>query len=362
MRFCTVEGVVIGGLCACVPSNEVDNEIAGKGLFGDEVKNIIKATGIQTRRICPPGSGVTALDLCVAAAKKLFEKTPRSVHSSRSVPSIDEVGGILFVTQTPDHDIPNNSSRAAYLLGLSSDCAAVDTSFGCSGYVYGLWLGASMARSIEAPILLLDGETHSYFTSPKDRGTSLLFGDAGTATLILPGGGERWHFGFLTDGSRHDVLMIPEGRSRRPFNERSLEYKTWPDGGVRRPIDIYMDGMAVFNFVVRNVPGCLASLMERCGVTAEELDLLLLHQANLYMMKQVAKKLKIPLEKMPVSLDRYGNSSSATIPVTLCSELQKPIANKSFRVLASGFGAGLSISAVSMNLGPCACPGVIEYP
>ncbi|MDR2137323.1 MAG: ketoacyl-ACP synthase III [Synergistaceae bacterium] len=341
----------------------MDNAVAGKELFGEEIENTIKATGIRTRRVCPPGGGVTALDLSVAAAKTLLKNhSPNYAISPNYSISPSGVGGVLFVTQTPDHDIPNNSSRAAHLLGLPSDCVAVDTSFGCSGYVYGLWLGALMARSIGAPILLLDGETHSYFTSPKDRGTALLFGDAGTATLLVPGGEERWHFGFLTDGSKHDVLMVPEGRSRRPFNEHSLEYRTWPDGGVRRPIDIYMDGMAVFNFVVRNVPGCLASLLEENRVAPEEIDLLLLHQANLYMMKQVAKKLKIPLEKMPVSLDRYGNSSSATIPVTICSELRETVANKTHRVLASGFGAGLSISAVLMNLEPCVCPGVVEYP
>ncbi|MCL2010546.1 MAG: ketoacyl-ACP synthase III [Synergistaceae bacterium] len=334
MRFSTVEGVKIGGLCACVPSNTVDNAVSGRELFGDDIENTIKATGIRTRRVCSPDSGVTALDLSVAAAKKLLENYPMPSSS---------IGGVLFVTQTPDHDIPNNSSRATYLLGLSEDCAAVDSSFGCSGYIYGLWLGALMARSLLAPVLLLDGETHSYFTSPKDRSTALLFGDAGSATLLIPEGAEAWHFGFLTDGSRFDALVVPDGRSRRLFNEHSLEYRTCPDGGVRRPIDIYMDGMAVFNFVVRNVPGCLEALMKRHEISANGLDLLLLHQANLYMMKQIAKKLKIPLEKMPVSLDRYGNSSSATIPVTICSELSQTLSERR-RVLASGFGAGLSVA------------------
>ncbi len=352
MRFSTVKGVALKGICACVPSNTVDNSIFGAELFGDEIENTIKATGIKTRRVCLPGSGTTALDLSVAAAKKLLEHSPLASSG---------IGGVLFVTQTPDHDIPNNSSAAAHLLGLPKDCVAVDTAFGCSGYVYGLWLGALMASSIAAPILLLDGETHSYFTSPKDRATALLFGDAGTATLLVPEGQEEWHFGFMTDGSQRDVLVVPEGRSRSLFNEHSLEYRTWPDGGVRRPVDIAMDGMAVFNFVVRNVPGCLAELLDKFNATADGLDLLLLHQANLYMMKQVAKKLKIPLEKMPVSLDRFGNSSSATIPVTLCSELQQEIAGKTHRVLASGFGAGLSVSTVLMNLGPCVCPGIIEY-
>jgi 3-oxoacyl-[acyl-carrier-protein] synthase-3 len=351
MRFSTVKGVNIGGVCACVPANAVDNMAFGAGLFGDDIENAVKATGVRTRRTCP--TGVTALDLSVKAAEALLEN-----HAV----SPSDIGGTLFVTQTPDHDMPNNASIAAHLLGLPKACVATDTSLACSGYVYGLWLGALMALSIQAPLLLLAGENHSYSTSPRDRSTALLFGDAGTATLLVPQGDSLWHFGFLTDGSQHDALIIPEGRARRPFNERSLEYLTWPDGGVRRPIDIRMDGMAVFNFVVRNVPECLRTLMEKHGAAPDDLDFLLLHQANLYMMKQVAKKLNIPPEKTPVSLDRYGNSSSATIPVTICSELQKNVADKRQRVLASGFGAGLSISAVLMDLGPCACPGVVEYP
>lgn len=352
MRFATVEGVAIGGICACVPSFTVDNAVFGAALFGGEIEGTIKATGVRTRRVCPVDSGITALDLSVAAARRLLE--------SVSIPA-SEIGGVVFVTQTPDHDIPNNSSRAAYLLEISESCAAVDTSFGCSGYIYGLWIAGLMARSVGAPILLLDGETHSYFTSPKDRSTALLFGDAGSATLVVPEGAGKWHFGFMTDGSRYDALIVPEGRSRSLFNEHSLEYRTWPDGGVRRPVDIAMNGMAVFNFVVRNVPGCMASLMEKFDVAADEVELLLLHQANLYMMKQVAKKIKIPLEKMPVSLDRFGNSSSATIPVTICSELQQSVAGKKHKALAAGFGAGLSIAAVLMDLGPCVCPGIIEY-
>jgi len=258
--------------------------------------------------------------------------------------------------------MPNNASHAAHLLGLPTACVATDTSLACSGYVYGLWLAAIMAQSIRAPLLLLAGENHSYSTSPHDRSTALLFGDAGTATLLVPEGNSEWHFGFLTDGTQREALIIPEGRARRPFNEHSLEYSAWPDGGVRRPVDIRMDGMAVFNFVVRNVPECLTSLLEKHGAVSDSLDFLLLHQANLYMMKQVAKKLSVPPEKVPVSLDRYGNSSSATIPVTICSELQKNVAGKSHRVMAAGFGAGLSIAVALMDLGPCVCPAVVEYP
>lgn len=354
MRLCTLEGVKIDGICACVPTHTVDNAAFGAELFGDRIEDTIRVTGIRTRRVCPPNSGITALDLCVAAAKRLLG------HHALD-PS--DIGGVLFVTQTPDHDIPNNSSQAVALLGLPQSCAAVDTSFGCSGYVYGLWLAGLMACSLNAPILLLDGETHSYFTSPRDRATALLFGDAGSATIIVPEeDANPWHFGFMTDGSKHDVLLVPEGRSRNLFNEHSLEYREWPDGGVRRPIDIRMDGMAVFNFVVRNVPKALTAIMEVAGIPTETVDRLLLHQANLFMIEQVAKQIGIPRERMPVSLDRYGNSSSATLPVTICSELAEVISNNKQKALFAGFGAGLSIATALIEIGPCICPGLIDYP
>lgn len=352
MKPCSLEGVKIAGLCACVPSVVIDNRTAGAELFGDRIDDTIKVTGIRERRVCPPG--VTALDLSVAAARRLLEED--------DLPSPSEIGGLLFVTQTPDHDMPNDSSRAAWLLELSRDCAAVDTSFGCSGYVYGLWLAGLMARSLHAPVLLLDGETQSAYASPRDRSTALLFGDAGSATLIVPDeDAQPWRFGFLTDGSKHDVLMIPAGRARQPFDGRSLDYAEQPDGGVRRPIDIRMDGMAVFDFVVRNVPGCLKRLMEEAGLSTEDVGLLLLHQANLFMIQQVAKQIGIPRERMSVSLDRYGNSGSPTIPVTICSELAATVRERRSRALLAGFGAGLSIAVATLDLGPCVCPGLIEH-
>lgn len=354
MKSCILEGIRIDGICACVPSYTVDNATFGAELFGDRIEDTLKVIGVQTRRICPPGSGITSLDLCMEAAKKLLEH-----HTFSS----SDLGGVLFVTQTPDHDMPNNSSRAAHLLGLPKNCSAVDTNFGCSGYVYGLWLAGLMARSLDAPVLLMDGDTQSNCTSPRDRATALLFGDAGSATLLVPDKKAKpWHFGFLTDGSQQKVLMIPAGRARQPFDEYSLEYREWPDGGVRRPIDIRMDGMAVFNFVVRNVPPVLTEVLKNAGVPADAVDRLLLHQANLFMIEQVAKQIGISRDKMPVSLDRYGNSSSATLPVTICSELAGELQTERKRTLLAGFGAGLSIAAASIEMGPCICPGLLEYP
>lgn len=347
-----ISGVKIVGLSACLPSNIVSNKEAGAELYGDEIDGVIKTTGVAARRAVAEGKA-TALDLCVKAAEHLFEN---------SCCGKENIGGIVFVTSSPDFLMPNNATSAQHRLALSSAVTAFDINLACSGYVYGLWAAAMAANSMGKSILLLDGETNSHFASPKDRATAILFGDAGTATIIEPcGGASEWTFAFETDGSKRDALIIPEGGYRNRANAHSAEYRQYPDGGTRRGIDMKMDGMEVFNFVVRSVPKCLEFLMEQTATTPEDYDVLALHQANLFMIKQVAKRMKFPIDKVPVTIDKYGNSSSAAIPVTLASELHEKIARGKLKVLASGFGAGLSLASVSMELGPCFCPGVIEY-
>ena len=347
-----VDNVRIAGLAACLPSHSVSNKEADAELYGDEIEGVIKTTGVAERRTSPEGE-VTALDLCVKAAERLFE---------RSGYDKEKIGGVIFVTSSPDFLMPNNATSAQYRLGLSNSVAAFDINLACSGYVYGLWNAAMTANSMHKSILLLDGETNSHFASPKDRATAVLFGDAGTATLIEPcENASPWTFAFETDGSKRDALIIPEGGYRNRANAHSAEYREYPDGGIRRGIDMKMDGMEVFNFVVRSVPKCLDFLMQETKTTSEDYDVLALHQANLFMIRQVAKKMKFSMDKVPTTIQKYGNSSSATIPVTLASELHERIQTEHLKVLASGFGAGLSLASVSMELGPCCCPGVVEY-
>ncbi len=345
-------GVRVAGLAACVPSRVIRNREAAAELYGDDIDGVIKATGVAERRAAPEGEA-TALDLCDKAASFLFEK---------SAYSKEQIGAVVFVTSSPDYILPNNSTQAQHRLGLGGAVAAFDVSLACSGYVYGLWTAALAAASMGKSVLLLDGETNSQYASTKDKATALLFGDAGTATIIEPcGEASPWTFAFETDGSKRDALIIPEGGYKNRANAQSGEYREWPDGGVRRGIDMKMDGMEVFNFVVRSVPKCLDFLMQETGTTPDGYDALVLHQANLFMIRQVAKKMKFAMEKVPTTIQKYGNSSSATIPVTLASELREKLESGSLNVLMSGFGAGLSLASVSMPIGPCCCPGVIEH-
>lgn len=347
-----IEGVSIGGVAACVPEREIDNGEFGRELFGDSLEGAIKVTGIKNRRMCEEGT-VTSLDLCVKAAKSL---------STRADFDYSDFGGLVFVTLTPDLPLPNNATFAHSLLGLPAESPAFDITLACSGYPYGLYVAGMMAKSTGRKILLLDGDTHSHFVSPRDRTTALLFGDAGTATVVAPApGAPAWHFDFVTDGALREALLIPEGGYRNRVNAGSAEYKETADGAARRGIDMRMDGMAVFNSVIKYAPGSLKRVMACDSLGEGDYDYLVLHQANLMMIRQVAKKMGFKDERFPLSLHRFGNVGSASIPLTLCSELCGAIEGKASRILISAFGAGFSVASAGLSIGACPCAGVVEF-
>jgi len=351
MSIANLDKVAILGLSASVPPGEIDNREFVREMFGENSLNVVDSTGIAKRRVV--GEGVTALDLCVDAARTLIERL--AIEKS-------EIGGLIFVTATPDHLLPNNASQCQEILELPRKLAAFDVNLACSGYPYGLWLSGMMAKSFHKKVLLLDGQSHSQYVSPEDHATSLLFGDAGSATIIGESPkSDPWYFLFETDGSKKGVLTIPEGGYRNRVSKNSLEYQILEDGGKRRGIDLYMNGLEVFAFASTSVPKLLAELLRETSTEPSDLDYLVLHQANLYMMKRIAKRLKIGMEKVPVSLDRFGNTSSTSIPLTIASELQNEVTGKSIRIAMEGFGAGLSTGAGIIQVGPCVCPGVKVY-
>lgn len=352
MNIYKILGVKIDAIYGCLPTNIIDNREAGQSLFGDSIDNLIKATGIEKRRIC--SNGVTSYDLCLKAASELI----KDLEIEK-----DEIGGIINVTFTPDNLMPNNATHAQSDLKLSNSIAAFDINLACSGYVYGLWVASMMANSLNKKILLLDGDKQSFLTSPYDKSTSLLFGDAGSATLVSPDENfdNEFIFSFYTDGSRRDSLIIKDGAARNEFNEESLLYKTDSEGNQSRDIDIKMNGMDIFKFVVQDGKKNLIEYLNELGESAEDYDYLILHQANVYMIKQLCKKIGFTLDKLPITADKYGNSSSATIPITISSELKEPSKSKNLRLLISGFGGGLSLGIGSININTNTKLRVLDY-
>ncbi|HPJ88278.1 MAG TPA: ketoacyl-ACP synthase III [Thermotogota bacterium] len=353
MAYTILNGVRIEALTACVPSYCEDNLESGQNLFSEtELRNVVKATGIRYRRICR-SEKTTALDLSIKAAENIFEHTAIKK---------DEIGAIVFVTFTPDNQMPNNATLVQHRMGFGNLIPAFDINLACSGYVYGLWISAMMAKNLNKRVLFLDGEKQSSITSKRDKATALLMADAGSATLVAPDEvTSDWSFSFETYGEDREALNIPSGGSRNPIKPEDLEYTVREDGSFRRNVDIMMNGMDVFKFVVQKVSANIKNLLKDTGTDDSTIDFLALHQANEYMLKQVAKRNKIPFEKLPISIGKYGNSSSATIPVTICSERSEILREGKRKILLSGFGAGLSIGTAIVETDSPYCGGVIEY-
>ena len=308
-------GISLEGIYACLPPRTVDNIEACQKVYGDEKKalSVVKATGIRSRRVVAPGT--SSLDLCVAAANRLL--------ADSSVAG-DEIGAVIDVTFTPERTMPCNACQAQRRLGLPTDIVAFDINLACSGWAYGLYVAEMLAKSMGKKVLLLDGDTQTPYMDASDIATVPVMADAGTATLVSPSANESvapWQFAFLTNGAKGDVLTLPFGGT------------------------ISMDGLGIFKFVTMDVLYFIRDFMAEVGATPETIDAFVPHQANVFMIQQIAKKLKFAPDQLWVSGDVFGNSSSATVPITIAHcGANNESAKGTRRLLVSGFGGGLSAS------------------
>ena len=315
--------------------------------FEEDLSATIKALGVRERHVALMEE-TTSMDMCIAAAERIF--TAGGVKR-------EDIGAVIFVTLTPDCLMPNNSTYAQHLLGLRKDVATLDINHACPGYVFGLWNAALIAQNIQKKVLLLDGDINSKYVSPWDKNTGLLFGDAGTATVITPSSNAPdWHFTFMSDGSNREAIMVRLGM-RYPIKEDYLQYKTWGNSGKRRFIDMEMNGLAVFEYVVKVVPEIANAFMDELETSCEEYDKLVLHQANFFMLKRLAKAIGFDYKtQMPVCMDKYGNTSSVSIPLTIASELGEPTNH----IFVIGMGAGLASGIADVSIDGLKNLGVFE--
>lgn len=346
-----------------MPSHEIllEDEVAYYGGDARKVQRLSRMTGLVARRVSD--SAVTAADLCEQAALTLLD----GCGAART-----EIDALIFVSQSPDYRCPATACILQEKLGLSEHCAAFDVNQGCSGYVYGLWLSSSLVESGAArKVLLLVGEGQSRLTTPAgNRITGMVFGDAGTATLVEYSSEERpSYFSLGTRGSGYDALIIPGGQARIPLladpaeNAVLVEPTVDASGTPWSLTQLYMDGGRVFNFTLDVVPADLRELLAWAGSSPEDVDFLVLHQANLQIISAVAEKAGFPLDKTPYrALSRYGNLSGASIPSVLCDELAGRISGgQAARLLLSGFGIGLSWASCLLHIDNVFCAGVTEF-
>jgi 3-oxoacyl-[acyl-carrier-protein] synthase-3 len=354
MAFQEINNVRIAGLAACVPAKVEENKDLSIFPSPEEKLKFMETTGVERRRIAKPG--VCASDLCFAAAEKLITELGWEVK---------EIECLVFVTTSPDYISPATSCILQDRLGLSKECMSFDISLGCSGWVYGLSIISSIvAASKFRKALLLAGDTTTQSKSPKDKSTWPLFGDAGSATAIEYCEdciGLKTH--IATDGENYQAIIIEDGGSRHPFSLESLKEHEYKEGIIRNKLQTTMNGMDVFSFGISKVPQSVKSLFRKFGFANTEIDFFVFHQANKYMNEIIRKKLDIPVEKVPYSLKNFGNTSSASIPLTIVSELREVINStdkQGLNFVACGFGVGFSYGSVMFSLNHAICCSLIE--
>jgi len=352
MSFLSVNNVKIKGISACVPSKTI--EVKDFELFSEEdAKLFTKTTGVERRRIAE--ADVCSSDLCIKAAEQLISELEWKK---------DEIDCIVFVTQTPDYQLPATSIIIQDRLGLSEDCYAFDISLGCSGWVYALSVITSLlSHGSMKKGLLLAGDTILKICSPKDKSTYPLFGDAGSATAVefSESINDSIKFCFNTDGAGYRTIIIDDGGSRNPVSTQSFTMETISEGIERTKLDLILDGMDVFAFGISKAPESVNRLMDYYNLDKEKVDYFTFHQANKFMNEKIRKKLKLPEEKVPYSLKNFGNTSCVTIPLTLVTELKQQLVSSSLLHIACGFGVGLSWGSCSFKTENIVCPDLIDF-
>jgi len=350
MAIFPIPGVRISGVSACVPSRIYEN--INYDLIGKKDRYaLIKTIGVESKRHVE--TGTTSSDLCYHAAERLL----KDMGWNR-----EKVDLLVFVSQTRDYLMPATACILQDRLGLSRNCLAFDLDLGCSGYVYGLSVIYSMlANAGLKKALLLTGEIPTPNINFKDKSTFPLFGDAGAATAIeYDGISEAW-FNLQTDGSGHKAIHIPDGAMRNyPDPEKTFKEEKIAEGIVRNRAQIALDGMTVFNFTIKEVRPNVLALLEKADKLKEEIDYFVFHQANKLMNETIRKQLKIDSEKYPYSIDRFGNTSSVSIPLTLVTELRNELIAAKKRMLFSGLGVGLSWGSCLLETDRVVCPELIE--
>lgn len=349
MALFKINHVRIAGISCCVPCQEVSN-LDYKWVSSEERTNIIKTIGIEKKRITD--SKTTASDLCFQAAERLISDLSWNKN---------EIHLLIFVSQTRDYLIPATSGILQDRLGLPKHCVTLDVIQGCSGYIYGTAAVCSLIHSAKIKkALLLAGETTT-MSSYRDKTTYPLFGAAGSATAFeYKENTPDMAFNLQGDGSGCDAIMIPEGGFRKLPSKKTFTYKKYDKGIYRTGYQLALNGINVFIFSLREVPPNIIELLEFASRDVDSLDYFIFHQANLLINETIRKKLKIEKEKVPSSLRNFGNTSSASIPLTIVTELRKPVAGRKLSMLLSGFGVGLSWGSVIIQTDRIVCPDIIE--
>lgn len=345
MATSTLRNVRYAGMATCVPRRVVSNLSDCRPQIRSERERLVRNIGIETRRMAPEWQCFS--DLAFEATTTLLE----SLQWAR-----EEVDALIVVTQSPDYLAPATAIILQDRLGLSHATVAFDVNLGCSAYPFGLnLLGSMIAAGGVRKGLLLVG----------DRGASLndpIFSDAGTATALeFCADAPPMYFDLNSDGSGYRAIILPVGGHREPVDIQHLvPYRKDQSDHWHRAIDLQLDGPAVLSFSTQRVPPAVEKLLDYAQATKDDVDYFVFHQANRMINETIRKKLGLPPEKVPSTLRDFGNTSGASLPVTMTARINKELGSGPKRVLLSGFGIGLSWGTCLVDIDGAVFPDLVE--
>ena len=349
MAKALIRNVRIAGLTSCVPKR-VANNLDCREEDRQARERLVRNIGINTRRVCAEGQIFS--DLAQRAVEDLIQGLGWAPG---------EIDALVCVTQSPDYPIPATAIVMQDRLGLPKSTLAFDVNLGCSGYPYGLFVVASMvsAGRLRKAIVVIGDQ--SAVANTEDNGHLVLFGDAATATALeFDEQAPEMHFDGYSDGAGYRAIIIPHGGKKHPITPDSFVRRPGPDGVVRSGVEVILDGPAILNFSTAVAPTALKDICEFAGVPMESVDYFVLHQANKIINETIRKKLRMPEEKFPLTLPDYGNTSSASIPVTITARTREQFSTPGRTFVLCGFGIGLSWATLLVRSTQCYCPPMIE--
>lgn len=343
MAFCSLKSVAYRGLASVVPKNIVSNLDVPESHKGER-ERLVRNIGIRTRRLCPPG--ICFSDLAEAGARRLMNDLKWAPET---------IDALIVVTQSPDYVIPATAIIMQDRMGLQKSTIAFDINLGCSGYPFGLYVVGSMisAGTIKRAIVLI-GDKSGTRHDP-------LFSDCGTATALEydPSAPEMF-FDLNSDGSGYQAIMLPVGGHRVPIKKEHLDERPQSDGSVKRDVDLILDGPRVLSFSTQMAPTAINQALDLAHITKESVDYFIFHQANRMINSTIQKKLGLSDEKTPTTLLDFGNTSSASIPITMTVRLNERLNERPSRILMCGFGIGLSWGTAIIDMNGAIFPELIE--
>lgn len=321
-----------------LPKKILSNKDLEKEFREWDAEKIEKKVGVRERHIVDEHE--TALDIGLKVAKTVLSDYDKN-----------KIDFLLFCTQSPDYYLPSGACIIQDTLGLRTDIGAFDFNLGCSGFIYGLAMAKSFIQTgIANNVLLITSETYSKHIHPKDKSNKTIFGDGAAATIIEKSDIEGiLKFSLGTDGRGYKNLIVPNGGLRNVYDIKAKEMDDG-SGSIRSNNNLYMNGPEIFNFTIEAVPVVVDQCLAKNQTNLKEIDYVIFHQANKFMIEYLRKKIKIPKNKFYNNLLFTGNTISATIPIALKNSLDSKMVKTGDKVLLVGYGVGYSWGATIIRI------------